>query len=141
MAASNEPHQLGSAGNGRIGAGASAPVASRPSSASAAPSSLRSTSMREPASPVQRFADLGRPDRQDVAATAQRQHSMRHHDQLGQTVLPLDSPAPSSSARQEATVSSMARRVAALPTSQAANAAERTVRGVLLSETRLRWAN
>ena len=35
----------------------------------------------------------------------------------------------------------MARRVAALPTSQADNAAERTVRGVLLSETRLRWAN
>lgn len=141
MAASDEPHQLGSAGNGRIGAGASAPVASRPSSAAAAPSSPALHVDARAASPVQRFADPGRPDRQDVVAAAQRQHSMRHHDQLGQTVLALDSPAPSSSARQEATVSSMARRVAALPTSQAANAAERTVRGVLLSETRLRWAN
>ena len=92
MAASNEPHQLGSAGNGRIGAGA------QRSGRLQALQRLRGAEQpalhvdARAASPVQRFADLGRPDRQDVAATAQRQHSMRHHDQLGQTVLPLDSP-------------------------------------------------
>ena len=92
MAASNEPHQLGSAGNGRIGAGAqrSGRLQALQRRRGAEQPALHVDARA--ASPVQRFADLGRPDRQDVAATAQRQHSMRHHDQLGQTVLPLDSP-------------------------------------------------
>ena len=141
MAASDEPHQLGSAGNGRIAPAPSAPVASRPSSAAAAPSSRRSTSMRE--SLPQSSASPTR-DAQTARTSSPRPSASTPCATTTSSARPSSRstpPAPSSSARQEATVSSMARRVAALPTSQAANAADGPVRGVLLSETRLRWAN